>query len=165
MSNETESSLSKEATDTFRSSPPVLTQDVSFDMNGIAVSESESVAAQDAQQTPKPSKHQRMNSDDTERPPSAQHGHDDSERSLDVESEQEFSEDNDDDNDPAAQITNFDWGGLHERYHAAINDCSQDEAELMLEWNTLMEVLCLTSCDSSYVRLTMGTVLPRLGRI
>lgn len=108
-------------------------------------SKSEPVALQDApvapldvQQTPKRSKHKRVNSDDTERPASAQRDRDGPEEHSDIEAEQEVSDDGD--ADPAEQICDFDWEHLHERYHNAINQCSQEEAELLGEWTSLMEV-------------------------
>lgn len=100
---------------------------------------SEPAAPQDAQRTPKRSEHKRMNSDDTERPATAQRDRDSAEEQSDIETEQSPS---DDDADPAVQIATFDWEALHQQYHAAINECSQGEAELIREWASLMQVLC-----------------------
>ena len=102
------------------------------------MSKSEPAAPLDAQPTPKRSKHKRMNSDDTERPASAQHKRDESAGHSDVETEQESS---DEEADPSAHIANFDWDDLHQRYHDAIKDCSAEEARLMQEWESLMKVL------------------------
>ncbi|KAF1360484.1 hypothetical protein EJ07DRAFT_177196 [Lizonia empirigonia] len=97
---------------------------------------SEPAAPQDAHQTPKRSEHKRMNSDDTERPATAQRDRDSAEEQSKIETEQNPS---DDDADPAEQIAIFDWEALHQQYHAAINECSQGEAELMREWASLMQ--------------------------
>ncbi|KAF2622788.1 hypothetical protein BU25DRAFT_415034 [Macroventuria anomochaeta] len=136
MSNESESSLTEEDACPFYSSPPRLTQYSTPPMDDVA-SKSEPAAPPDGQQTPKRPRHKRVNSDDTERPASAQRGSDDSEEHPDVEAEQEASDE--EDADPAVQIANFDWGDLHQRYHEAINQCSQEEAGSMGEWNSLME--------------------------
>ena len=120
-----------------------------------AAFKSEPAGPQEAQQTPKRPKHKRVNSDDTERPASAQHDRDDSEEHSDVEAERGVSDD--EEADPAVQIANFDWDHLHHEYHEAIRQCSQEEAELMEEWTSLMEVLlCQVTCHMSYdTRLTL----------
>lgn len=105
-------------------------------------SKSEPVAPQEQQQAydvQKRPKHKRVHSDDTERPASAQRNHRDSsiERS-DIEAELDHS---DDEGEPSEPIRDFYWQDLHERYHAAINQCNQEEVELMHEWSGLMEVL------------------------
>lgn len=113
-------------------------------MGDDVTSKSAPAAPLDAQQTPKRPKHKRMNSDDTERPASAQRKRDDSVGHSDVEAEQESSDD--EEADPSAQIANFDWDDLHQRYHDAIKDCSAEEARLMQEWESLMKVLlCLVA--------------------
>ncbi|XPS70357.1 hypothetical protein M3J09_002578 [Ascochyta lentis] len=137
MSNETEPSLSQEATHPFRSSPPALTQNLSFELDEMDASNSEPVAPHDAQQTPERPEYKRINSDDTARPASAQHDRDNSEEHSDIEAEHESSEN--EDSDPATQIANFDWNRLHDQYHIAINNCSQEEAKLMQDWSNLME--------------------------
>ncbi|KAJ4314209.1 hypothetical protein N0V94_006567 [Neodidymelliopsis sp. IMI 364377] len=80
-----------------------------------------------------------MKSDDTERPASAQQNHDNLEEHSNVDEGQEPSDD--EDLDPAAQIVDFDWDDLHQRYHVKINACHEEEFELMQEWESLMEVL------------------------
>ncbi|UPX11781.1 uncharacterized protein EKO05_0002369 [Ascochyta rabiei] len=147
MGNENQSSLSREATHPLRSSAPSPTHLSSLEMDGITAPKSETAAPQDGQQTPKQPQHNRIASDDTERPASAQRIHDDSEEHSDIEVEPESSEI--EDTDPAMQIAGFDWNGLHERYHAAIDGCSQEEAALMEEWSNLMKVLCFLSYGCS----------------
>lgn len=150
MSTESESSLPTAVVHTVRSSPPIATQYSLSPMDDPA-SKSEPVAPQeqqqapDVQQTPKRPKHKRVNSDDTERPASAQRDRrDGSVERSDVEAELDHS---DEDADPAEPIADFDWQGLHEEYHAAINQCSQEEAELMHEWSGLMEVICVRTAS------------------
>ncbi|KAJ4335381.1 hypothetical protein N0V87_006170 [Didymella glomerata] len=105
-------------------------------------SKSEPAAPQEQQQSQdvqmlKRSKHKRVNSDSTERPASAQRDRrDDSIEHSDVEAGPDLV---DEDADPADPIVVFDWQDLHVRYHQAINRCSQEEAELMNEWSSLME--------------------------
>ena len=139
MSDVTESSLPKEAAHPFFSSPPRLTQYSTSAMDDDLESKYKPIAPQEVQQTPKRRKHKRINSDDTERPASAQRDRDDSEQHSDIEVEQKLPDD--DEADPAAQIADFDWEHLHQRYHDAIKTCSDEEAELMQEWSNLMEVL------------------------
>ncbi|KAF1932478.1 uncharacterized protein M421DRAFT_417198 [Didymella exigua CBS 183.55] len=168
MNAESESSLPTEGAHTIRSSPPAGTQYSYPPMDDLA-SKSEPVApqevqqTQDVQQTPKRSRHQRMNSGDTERPASAQRDRrDGSVEQSDVEA-QEISDDND--ADPAQQIRDFDWQDLHERYHTTINRCSQDEADLMEEWAKLMEYFRIWAesghgheTDRTYQRLQTRTL-------
>lgn len=162
MSNETESSLPKEPAHSFFSSPPFFTQYSTFEMDDDLALKSEPAAPQNTQQTPKRLKHKRVNSDDTERPASAQRDCDESEEHSDIEAEQGLSDD--EDADPAVQITNFDWEDLHQRYHEAINQCNLEEAELMEEWASLMEVL-MCPPRPIYYTTDLTTVLPHLGRL
>lgn len=142
MSTESESSLPTEVVHTVRSSPPVATQYSLPPMDDTAP-KFEPAAPQDQQQsqdvqTPKRSKHKRVNSDSTERPASAQRDRrDDLVQHSDVEAELDLS---DEDADPADSIVDFNWDELHQKYHDAINQCSQEETELMGEWLNLMEV-------------------------
>lgn len=142
MSTESESSLPTEVAYAVRSSPPIDTQYSLPPMDDPA-SKSEPAAPQEQQQSqdvqrPMRSKHKRVASDSTERPASAQRDrHDGSVEHSDVEAEPNVS---DEDVDPADPIVDLDWQDLHERYHEAINKCSQEEAELMDEWSSLMEV-------------------------
>jgi len=149
MTTESESSLPTEVAHTVRSSPPLATQYSLPPMDDPA-SKSEPAATQEQQQsqdvqTPKRSKHKRVNSDSTERPASAQRGRrDGSVERSDVEGELELS---DEDADPADPIVDFDWDELHQKYHDAINQCSQEETELMGEWSSLMEVLWISTAS------------------
>lgn len=144
MGMESESSLPTEVVHTVRSSPPIATPYSLPPMDDPA-SKSEPAAPQEQQQSqdvqmPKRSKNKRVNSDSTERPASAQRDRrDDSIEHSDVEAGPDLV---DKDADPADPIVDFDWQDLHVRYHQAINRCSQEEAELMNEWSSLMEVLC-----------------------
>lgn len=121
----------------------------------------EPIVPQEVQQTPKRRKHKRINSDDTERPASAQRDSDDSEQHSDIEVEQKLPDD--DEADPAAQIADFDWEHLHQRYHDAIKTCSDEEAELMQEWSNLMEVLMSPFWTTQHTT-DYATVLPHLGK-
>ncbi|KAF2751009.1 hypothetical protein M011DRAFT_464799 [Sporormia fimetaria CBS 119925] len=71
----------------------------------------------------------------TERPPSNQqqnhNGEDEQERSDDAS-------DSDSQADPGTQISDFNWDGLAERYHDAMRECSNNEAELTSEFERLM---------------------------
>jgi len=79
----------------------------------------------------------RVDSDETERPPSAQQRHDDeSDERSDAMSEDDPAID-----DPAHRLSAFDWNDLHARYHAAISKCQGEENELMQEFQNLMTVL------------------------
>jgi hypothetical protein len=81
----------------------------------------------------------RVTSDETERPPSAQQPHSHVGESAD-------EDDGDDlDSDPAEVIIDFDWAGLHQRYHNAMQDCHLQEGELAREWESLMTVCCSTA--------------------
>ncbi|KAF2252770.1 hypothetical protein BU26DRAFT_420202 [Trematosphaeria pertusa] len=83
----------------------------------------------------------RADSGETERPPSAQRANADAPDPANVDEEAQLDDDDgdDDDADPAEKIPTFDWANLEERYHDAINQCSDEEAELMLEWKQLMD--------------------------
>ncbi|KAJ8108398.1 hypothetical protein OPT61_g8201 [Boeremia exigua] len=109
MSNETGSSLPQEAEHLFASSPPLPTQYSLPSMEEDA-SKSDPAVPQGPPQTPDRPRLKRVNTDETERPASAQQDRDD----LDdhVEAEQDLSDD--DEADPAMQIANFDWDDLHQ---------------------------------------------------
>ncbi|KAJ4989239.1 hypothetical protein SVAN01_05318 [Stagonosporopsis vannaccii] len=98
--------------------------------------ESAPAVLQEPQQTSSPG-HKRVNSDETERPSSAQRGRDDSEEHLETEAENDVLDE--EEADPALRIADFDWGDLHERYHDAIKKSSREEEALMQEWASLME--------------------------
>lgn len=101
-------------------------------------SRSEPAAQEEQQVSPDVQTPQRVNFDRPERPISAQRNRrDGSVEHSDIEAETDLS---DEDADPADPIVGFDWQDLHEKYHAAIKQCSQEEAELMNEWSSLMEV-------------------------
>jgi hypothetical protein len=161
MSNEAEATLPKEVIHEIRSSPPISTACSLFEMDDKFVSTSDVSVPQDAQQTPKHPRHKRMESDDTERPASAQQNHDNSEEHSNVDEGQEPSDD--EDLDPAAQIADFDWDDLHQRYHEKINACHEEEFKLMQEWESLMEVLLYVPCLLADSWLTASTVLSCLG--
>lgn len=89
-------------------------------------------ATQDAE-TSRPMR-KRANSDDTERPPSAQQQRNETgSEDSDANSENESIDDG-----PADRIPDFDWDDLHSRYHAAIDKCQTEENELMHEFESLM---------------------------
>lgn len=140
MSNETESSLPQAPTYSIHSSPPSQTRDSSLLMEDGA-SECGSAVAQGSQQTPTSPGHERMNTDETERPASAQQIHDGLEDHLHDGTEEHVSDD--EEGDPAIKITEFDWTNLHQNYHDAIKSFKVEEDELMQEWASLMEVLFL----------------------
>ncbi|KAJ4372151.1 hypothetical protein N0V83_003924 [Neocucurbitaria cava] len=77
----------------------------------------------------------RVSSEDTERPPSAQQLDRDRGEQADASDSDGLE---DDENDPADKIADFDWDDLHERYHQAVDKCHGQETELMQEWETLM---------------------------
>ncbi len=134
-------------------------------------SKSDPVAPQDIPQTPNRPKPKRVNTDETERPASAQQERDGSD--YHAGSEQNASDD-DEEPDPATPIADFDWNDLHQRYHDAISNCSREEDELMQEWTNLMEVLLcyfarnmkvnLTKLSSSAFGRTQGMSTKRIAR-
>jgi hypothetical protein len=116
------------------SSPPVLTHDSNnAEMDKGTIFKSEPPLTQAVQASLR-----RINSDETERPPSAQQTQDKVDEQIDAN---EKAESEDEDSDPAESIVDFDWDDLHHRYHEAIKKCHGDEAELMQEWESLMAVL------------------------
>lgn len=78
----------------------------------------------------------RANSNETERPSSAQRPKADAREMPDPDDEAAL----DDDPDLFQKIDDFDWDELHERYHRTVNNASEAEAGLMREWANLMEV-------------------------
>jgi hypothetical protein len=78
----------------------------------------------------------RVTSDETERPPSAQQ----LQRHVDADDDEDENDDDNIDSDPAETIIDFDWGGLHQRYHDAMQNCHVHEDELAQEWENLMKV-------------------------
>jgi hypothetical protein len=86
-----------------------------------------------------------VNSEETERPPSAQQVHRDSDEHADEDDEEEL------DSDPAEKIADFDWNALHERYHQVMDGCHDAEGELAQEWESLMNV-----------QLHISSILPML---
>lgn len=138
MSDKTESSLPQKESSHLPSSPPGLTQYSLLPMEDDA-SKSAPAASQEPQQTPNHPRHKRVNSDETERPASAQRRRDGSEERSNAEAEQDVVDE--EEADPAVRIADFDWSELHERYHNAIKKSGLEEEELMQEWASLMEVL------------------------
>lgn len=137
-SNESESSLPTQRVQIYSSSPPNFQPaEVSFNetgnMNDNAHFKSEPPATQIDQPSKPPLR--RVNSNETERPPSAQQV---------IRDADETDEDEDDeeevDSDPAEKMADFDWNDLHQRYHDAMNACQDEEAELAQEWDSLMAV-------------------------
>lgn len=143
---ESESSLPAAPTQQFCSSHLLATQYPLAPMEDGS-SKSEPVAPQSVQQIQDvrqtPNRAKRANSDDTERPVSAQRDRrDGAEEGLDIDAEQEHSDYEDADlANPAEQISHFNWDELHQRYHATIKQFNDEEKELMGEWEDLMEVL------------------------
>jgi len=94
----------------------------------------------------------RVDSDETERPPSAQQRHDDeSDERSDAMSEDDPAID-----DPAHRLSAFDWNDLHARYHAAISKCQGEENELMQEFQNLMTYFRIWA-ESGHVHETNRT--------
>lgn len=94
----------------------------------------------------------RVDSNETERPPSAQQRHDD--RS---DEHSEFMSDDDPAiNDPAHRLPAFDWEDLHARYHAAISKCQGEEDALMQEFQNLMTYFRIWA-ESGHVHETNRT--------
>lgn len=102
----------------------------------------------------------RVSSEDTERPPSAQQLDRDRGEQTDASDSDGLE---DDENDPADKIADFDWDDLHERYHEAVDKCHGQETELMQEWESLMTVVLHFPTHSG--RADNGQVLPHLGTI
>lgn len=100
---------------------------------------SDDAVSQDLQPTSGQPRHERINSDETERPPSEQRIREGSTQHSDVESEQSAS--SDEEADPSVEIEHYDWEDLHQQYHDAIKKCNLEENDLMKEWASLMEVL------------------------
>lgn len=129
-----ESSLPSHTLPALPSSPPVLALlPNTDDMDNEPKTESEPYQKQDAQPALK-----RINSDETERPSSAQESQHAPDDQASEDSDEEF---NSDDSDPAHRIEDFDWEDLHHRYHEAMKVCHGEEAALMEEWKNLMLVL------------------------
>jgi hypothetical protein len=119
------------------SSPPVLTHDsVIASMDKGPSFKSELPLTQDAQAVQ--ASLRRINSDETERPTSAQQTQDGLDEQANANGEEESEEE---DSDPSEKIEDFDWEELHHRYHEAVKICHGEEAELMQEWESLMAVL------------------------
>lgn len=135
--NASESSLPTRRVQHFASSPPI--SQVSFqkpdDMEKSPHFKSEPPAAASQNDgVPKPSL-KRINSEETERPPSAQRV-----QREDTVPDSEESDEDELDSDPAEKIVDFNWDELHQRYHEAMNGCHAHEAELAQEWESLMNV-------------------------
>ncbi|KAF2800058.1 hypothetical protein K505DRAFT_229634 [Melanomma pulvis-pyrius CBS 109.77] len=77
----------------------------------------------------------RPSSTDTERPPSTQRVNQDAQNDPPSEHEEVLENE---ESDPAANIADFDWEELALRYHGDIRKCEGNEAELMQEWEELM---------------------------
>ncbi|USP77252.1 hypothetical protein yc1106_04526 [Curvularia clavata] len=126
-----ESSLPSHTLSALPSSPPMLNLLPNTEnMDNGSENESEPHQTQDAQPVLK-----RVNSDETERPPSAQQTQHASDGQASETSDEEFDSE---DSDPAHRIEDFDWEDLHHRYHEAMKVCHGEEAALMEEWEDLM---------------------------
>jgi hypothetical protein len=157
VSNATESSLPSQAVILFSSSPPFATIKLSsgedrFKMDDDSVSRDEQQVGQRPDSQASQAAHQRTGSGDTERPPSEQQSHDSNEEQTDEDTkEYNHAEEQDgEDSDPADMIVDFDWNDLTKRYHDAMDKCTDEEALLMQEWSSLMEVrrkFCPRLCD------------------
>jgi hypothetical protein len=134
---DSESSLPSHTFINIPSSPPVLTHDsVIASMDKGPEFKSEPPLTQDAQAVRAPLR--RVNSDETERPTSAQQTQDEVDEHADANGEADSEEE---DSDPAEKVEDFDWDDLHRRYHEAVKNCHGEEAELMQEWESIMAVL------------------------
>lgn len=140
--NASESSLPTHRVQHFASSPPIsqVSHEKPNNMEKSAHFKSEPPATAQNDEAPKPSL-RRINSEETERPPSAQRVQ------RDTISDSEESGDDELDADPAEKIIDFDWDDLHQRYHDAMNGCHTKEAELAQEWENLMNVQLVTSAS------------------
>jgi hypothetical protein len=135
--NESESSLPSHTLPILPSSPPILTQlSNTTEMNTGPAYKSEPPSAQDAQAV-RPAM-RRVNSDETEHPPSAQRTQDEVDDQADAATGKQAE---DEDSDPADKIESFEWEDLEFRYHEAMKGCHSEESELMQEWESLMAVL------------------------
>jgi hypothetical protein len=148
--NDSESSLPTHAAQLLPSSPPVIPQSpVSFEqlenMHSPPQVKPEPPATQVDEATKPPLG--RVNSEETERPPSAQQVHRDSDEHADEDEDDEEELDS----DPAEKIADFDWNALHERYHQVMDGCHDAEGELAQEWESLMNV-----------QLHISSILPML---
>jgi hypothetical protein len=103
-----------------------------------------------------------MHSDETERPSSAQRTKDDADNEAEAATEEQSE---DEESDPAEKIVDFDWEDLQHRYHRAMDQCHNEEAQLTQEWENLMDVLLTTSAWLLRELLTNFLVLPHLGVI
>jgi hypothetical protein len=147
MSSATESSLPTEAVTLFFSSPPFTTiklasEEDLFDMDDASVSRDEQQVSQRPDSQASQAAHQRTGPGNTERPPSEQQSHDSNEEQTDEDTKEDnIAEEQDgEDSDPADMIDDFDWNDLTKRYHDAMDKCTDEEALLMQEWMSLMEV-------------------------
>ncbi|CAO2656698.1 Nn.00g055010.m01.CDS01 [Neocucurbitaria sp. VM-36] len=129
-----ESSLPVDIVPTIRSSPPIIQYESSSPaMEKNLANKSEPPFHHNAGAS-RPSL-RRVSSEETERPPSAQQLDRDGDEQVDSNSSDDLEEE---ENDPADKIVDFDWNDLHERYHEAVNKCHGHETELMQEWESLM---------------------------
>jgi hypothetical protein len=143
------------------SSPPVLIPSSGLgDMDNGPGSEPEPSQKQDAPGS-RPL-HRRVDSDETERPTSAQQTQHDAD---DHTSEDSEGESEDDDSDPAHRIDGFDWEDLHRRYHEAMKACHGEEAALMEEWESLMTVIFAAPKYKQEMIMTFHLVFPHMGAI
>jgi hypothetical protein len=169
VSNATESSLPSQAVTLFSSSPPLATIRLSseedrFKMDDDSISRDEQQVGQRPDSQTSQAAHQRTGSGDTERPPSEQQSHDSNEKQTDEDTKEDnhAEEQDGEDSDPAEMIVDFDWSDLTQRYHDAMNKCTEEEALLMQEWAGLMEVRWHPA-PRPCSQLTTSTVFPSLG--
>lgn len=141
--HESESSLpSQPASAQFHSSPPI------FDPNQIfgPMESHQEVKLDPDTGVGDGHTHTRASSADTERPPnSAQRIANQDEIGEPADGNHEEAIEEEEEEDPADKIADFDWDGLHERYHAAIDKCAENETKLMQEFESLMNVLATHS--------------------
>lgn len=170
MSTTSESSLPVAPKETFASSPPTLgNKRTHADMVDNSGSKSAPVIGQQnhKSQLPLPT-----SSAESHAPPSAQRVEEKgkgraplSPNSENDENAGDDADDVDDESDPAEEIAAFDWDGLEARYHDAMKQCQDQEAELSQEFVHLMQVGECSWLDLKASRLTKGLVLPRMGEL
>jgi hypothetical protein len=79
--------------------------------------------------------------EETERPASAQRVNPPTNDNLNIGEEEYLEPEEEDSDDPADKLAEFNWDDLHARYHQVINQATDEETELMDEWSHLMGVL------------------------
>ncbi|KAF1839902.1 uncharacterized protein K460DRAFT_371855 [Cucurbitaria berberidis CBS 394.84] len=132
--SESESSLPVQTVPAICSSPPIhWRRSTSPAMDNKLAIKSEPPLTHDADSSQPPLR--RVSSEETERPPSAQQLPEEVDEQADPNDDDELEEE---ETDPADAVADFDWNGLHERYHEAVNKCHGQEIEMMQEWESMM---------------------------